>query len=88
MLNVPQGQRRPADAVGIVVMVAKVATGEIEETRPKKSGRTKSGQAGAKARAEKRTAEERSDIVCNYNVHHSMISHLQPDERRAAARHG
>ena len=59
----PQGQRRPADAIGAAVMVAKIATGEIEETTPKKSGRTKSGQAGAKARAQKLTAEERNDIA-------------------------
>ena len=27
----PKGQKRPADAVGAAVMVAKLATGEIEE---------------------------------------------------------
>jgi hypothetical protein len=58
----PQGQKRPADAIGCAIMVAKIATGEIEETTPK-SGRTRSGAAGAKARAEKLTKEERSAIA-------------------------
>ena len=58
----PQGQKRPADAIGCAVMVAKIATGEIKETPPK-SGRTRSGAAGAKARAEKLTKEERSAIA-------------------------
>lgn len=58
----PQGQKRPADAIGCAVMVAKIATGEIEET-PAPSGKTRSGKAGAKARAEKMTAEERSAVA-------------------------
>lgn len=27
----PQGQKRPADVIGAAVMVAKIATGEVEE---------------------------------------------------------
>jgi hypothetical protein len=42
-------------------MVMKIATGEIEDNA--KSGRTRSGQAGAKARAQKLNAESRSDIA-------------------------
>jgi hypothetical protein len=57
----PQGQRRPADVVGAAVMVARIATGEIEDS--KKSGKVRSGKAGAKARADKLTAEERSAIA-------------------------
>lgn len=29
----PNGQKRPADAVGAAIMVAKIATGEIEESQ-------------------------------------------------------
>jgi hypothetical protein len=29
----PNGQKRPADAIGLAVMVGKIATGEIEEKR-------------------------------------------------------
>ena len=27
----PQGQKRPADAIGLAVMIGKIATGEIED---------------------------------------------------------
>ena len=61
MTKGPQGQKRPADLVGMSVMVAKIATGEVEDNR--KSGRVRSGQAGAKARAQKLTSQERSEIA-------------------------
>jgi len=57
----PQGQKRPADTIGAAVMVAKIATGEIEDN--KKSGRVRSGAAGAKARAQNLTSEQRSEIA-------------------------
>jgi hypothetical protein len=58
----PQGQKRPADAIGCAIAVAKIATGELEETPPK-SGRTRSGAAGAKARAKNMTPEGRSAVA-------------------------
>lgn len=61
MAKGPQGQRRPADVVGAAVMVAKIATGEIEDS--KKSGKVRSGRAGAAARAEKLSPKERSAIA-------------------------
>ena len=30
----PKGEKRPADVIGAAVMVAKIATGEIEELAP------------------------------------------------------
>ena len=33
----PNGEKRPAEAVGCAVMVAKIATGEIEEDTPSTS---------------------------------------------------
>ena len=36
----PQGQRRPADAVGCAVQVARIATGEEEEDVPTKKPST------------------------------------------------
>lgn len=59
----PKGQKRPADAIGAAIMVAKIATGEITETLTRKSNKTKSGLAGAKARAEKLTPEARKEIA-------------------------
>jgi hypothetical protein len=59
----PQGQKRPADTVQAAIMVAKIATGEIEENLKAPSGKTRSGQAGAKARAKKLNQEERTAIA-------------------------
>ena len=61
----PRGEKRPADVIGTAVMVAKIATGEIDEKLEPKSGRTRSGRAGAKARAEKLSVEERRAIAKN-----------------------
>lgn len=59
----PQGQKRPADIVGCAVTVAKIATGEIEDTTYEQPNKVKGGRAGAKARAKKLTAEERRKIA-------------------------
>jgi hypothetical protein len=59
----PQGQRRPADVNGCAVMVAKLATGEINETLTTPSGKIRSGHASAKARAAKQTPHERRAIA-------------------------
>lgn len=59
----PNGQKRPADVIGAAVMVARIATGEIEEKPAKKTGKTRSGKAGVAARAQKLTPEERSAIA-------------------------
>jgi len=57
----PNGQKRPADAIGCAVMVGKIATGEREETRM--SGKRNSGIAGAKARNAALSAQKRSEIA-------------------------
>jgi hypothetical protein len=59
----PQGQKRPADVIGAAVMVAKIATGEIKEPLKEPSGKTRSGKAGGKARAEKMTPAERTAVA-------------------------
>lgn len=56
----PQKQKRPADTIGCAIFVAKIATGEMTEELQESSGKTRSGKAGAKARAAKLTKEERS----------------------------
>ncbi len=57
----PQGQRRPGDVIGAAVMVAKIATGEIDDNT--KTGRVRSGRAGAQARAARMSPEERSAVA-------------------------
>lgn len=59
----PKGEKRPADVIGAAIMVAKIATGEITETVRAKSGRVRSGKAGAKARAAKLTPKRRRTIA-------------------------
>ena len=59
----PKGQKRPADTIGCAVNVAQIATGEAEETALKQPSKRKSGLAGAKARAESMTAQERSEVA-------------------------
>ena len=49
-------EKRPADVIGAAVMVAKIATGEIEE-KPKAAGRSKGGKVGGAARARQLSGE-------------------------------
>jgi hypothetical protein len=57
----PKGEKRPADVIGAAVMVGRIATGEIDEAPP--AGRSRSGIAGAKARAESLSPEKRQSIA-------------------------
>jgi hypothetical protein len=61
----PLGEKRPADAIGLAVMVGKIATGEIEDTGadPTKAHHSAGGKKGGAARAAKLTAEERAEIA-------------------------
>lgn len=59
----PNGQKRPADVIGTAVMVGKLATGEESDAGAKEPCKPKSGLAGAEARAEKLTGDERSKIA-------------------------
>lgn len=65
----PKGEKRPADAVGAAVMVAKIATGEIEENiddKPAKSvAAVELGRLGGKARADKLSKKQRAQIARN-----------------------
>jgi hypothetical protein len=61
----PRGEKRPADVIGAAVMVAKIATGEIEDTRrdPDKEYARKGGLKGGKARAAKLPKKRRAEIA-------------------------
>ena len=54
----PKGEKRKADVVGNAVLVAKIATGEVED----KKGHPAKAK-GAKARAKSLTAKQRSEIA-------------------------
>ena len=59
----PQGQKRPADAIGNAVLIAQIATGEQQETALKQPAKRKSGLAGAKARQQNTTVQDRKAIA-------------------------
>ena len=62
----PKGEKRPADAVGAAVMVARIATGEIDDALTddgKNKAAVELGRKGGKARAEKMSPERRSEIA-------------------------
>lgn len=63
MTKGPNGEKRPADAIGCAVQVARIATGEEADTAYVSKNRRKSGVAGAKARSASLTAERRSEIA-------------------------
>ena len=59
----PNGQKRPADVIGNAVQIARIATGEIEDTRLKQPAKRVSGLAGANARALATSQEDRVAIA-------------------------
>jgi hypothetical protein len=60
----PRGEKRPADAIGLAVMIGKIATGEIEDEREElKSAAAQLGSKGGKKRAENMTPERRAEIA-------------------------
>lgn len=62
----PKGERRPADAVGLAVHIARIATGEIDDTLPD-DGKDKAAQAmgkkGGAARAASMTDDQRAEVA-------------------------
>ena len=62
----PKGEKRPADVIGNAIRVAKIATGEEEETLTddgKDKAAVSLGRRGGKARAEKMSADRRTEIA-------------------------
>jgi hypothetical protein len=62
----PKGEKRPADAVGNAIMIARIATGEIEDITTedgKNAAAVALGRMGGKARAQSLSAKERSEIA-------------------------
>ena len=60
----PRGEKRPADAIGLAVMIGKIATGEIEDERETaSSAAAQLGSLGGKKRAANMTPERRAEIA-------------------------
>ncbi len=66
MAKGPKGERRPADAIGAAVVIAKIATGEIEDITTndgKNAAAVALGRMGGKARAAGMSAKKRKEIA-------------------------
>ncbi len=67
----PKGEKRPADVIGNAIMVAKIATGEIEdEYETSSEGNSEAaargrlgGAKGGRVRAERLTPEQRTEAA-------------------------
>ena len=66
MAKGPKGERRPADVNARAVMIAKIATGEVEDVTTedgKNAAAVALGRMGGKARAAGMTAKRRKEIA-------------------------
>lgn len=62
----PNGEKRPADAIGLAVMIGRIATGEVEDVAPddgKDPAAKALGAKGGKARASRLSPERRAEIA-------------------------
>ena len=62
----PKGEKRPADNIGNAIMIAKIATGEIDDLTTgdgKNAAAVALGRMGGKARAAAMTARRRKEIA-------------------------
>jgi hypothetical protein len=60
----PKGEKRPADAIGNAIMIAKITTGEIEKGgAPESKAAAALGRRGRNARAANLTPAQRSEIA-------------------------
>ena len=64
----PNGEKRPADAIGLAVMVGRIATGEVDDA-PVDDGKDPAakalGKKGGVARAASMTPERKAEIAKN-----------------------
>lgn len=66
MAKGPKGEKRPADVIGAAIMVARIATGEIEEKTTedgKNAAAVALGRMGGRARAAGMSAKKRKEIA-------------------------
>jgi len=62
----PNGQKRPGDVIGAAIMVARSATGEVEDVTADPVAMKRGaagGQKGGAARAAKLTPDQRAEIA-------------------------
>jgi hypothetical protein len=82
----PQGQKRPADAIGLAVMVGRIATGEIADdadldTQVRRAAKAKGGIARASALTpKKRSAIARKAAAARWTETEAGPGKKEPQE--------
>ena len=60
----PNGEKRPADAIGLAGHIGRIATGELEDARASLSrAAAEMGRKGGQKRAESMSPERRAEIA-------------------------
>lgn len=59
----PRGEKRPVDTIGCAVALARIAVGELDDTKFVQSNKVRAGRASAGARTASLTPNEYSAIV-------------------------
>lgn len=59
----PRGEKRPGDVIGAAIMVAKIATGEVEDNARSSEKAASLARQGGEARARKLSPAQRSEIA-------------------------
>ena len=63
MAKGPRGEKRPTNPFEAAIVVGRIATGEIEDTKGKAPNRAKGGKIGGNRRAEALPSDERRRIA-------------------------
>ena len=59
----PNGERRPNNVISCAVMVAQIATGQIQEVKGKQPNKRRGGVKGGRSRAEALNPNQRHKIA-------------------------
>ncbi len=59
----PRGEKRHADTVKNAMLIARIATGEVEDAPSKAPSRAKGGKIGGAARSKALSPEKRTEIA-------------------------
>jgi hypothetical protein len=74
----PQGQKRPADAIGAAVLVGRIATGEApDDADASKEHHRRGGKAGGKARADVCIGAKKSPVEGKPDPKHISTSYVE-----------
>lgn len=83
----PNGERRPADAIGLAVMIGKIATGEIEDERESlSSAAAEMCRKGGQKRAAKMTPAMAAGVIDRLWSLEEVLARIDADAPTPAKR--